>query len=87
MAVNAIVELYRAVSRVMEPYQKILVFPISHDHTMVKIYGHYALIDGDKAIFCRPLIHSFDITALDGKDKETAYNFTRKLYDTFVPIA
>jgi len=56
---------------------------------MVKIYGHYALIEGDriKTTFYRHLIHSFDITALDGKDKDTAYNFTRKLYNSFVLIA
>jgi len=86
MAVNAIVELYRAVSRVMELHQKNLFFSISHDDTIVKIYGHYALIDGDKTTFYRHLNHSFDITALDGKDKETAYNFTRKLYDIFVSL-
>jgi len=75
------------VSRVMELHQKILVFAISHDHTMVKIYANYALIEGDKTTFYRHLIYSLHITALDGKDKETTYNFTRKLYDTFVPIA
>ncbi len=73
MAVNAIVELYRAVSRIMERHQKILYFSISHHHTLVKFYGHYALIEGDKTIFYRHLIHSFDINAPDDKDKQTAY--------------
>ena len=87
MAVNAIVQLYRAlaVSRAGELHRKILVFSVSHDHTMVKIYGHYPLIEGDKTTFYRHLIHSFDFTALGGKDKWTAYKFTRKVYDTFFP--
>ncbi|KAL9124693.1 MAG: hypothetical protein Q9217_006003, partial [Psora testacea] len=88
MAVNAIVQLYRdrAVSRAGELHRKILVFSISHDHTMVNIYGHYALIEGDKTTFYRYLIRSFNFTDLDGKDRDLAYKFTRKVYDTFVPI-
>lgn len=53
---------------------------------MVKIYGHYALIGKDKSTFHRHLVHSFDITAYDGKNRWTAYNFVRKLYDHFAPI-
>ncbi len=30
--------------------------------------------------------HSFDLRAYDGKNKWTAYNFVRKLYDYFAPI-
>lgn len=87
MAVNAIVQLYRdrAVSRAEELHRKILVFSVSHDHTMVNVYGHYALIEGDKTTFYRHLIRSFNITDLDGKDRDLAYKFTRKVYDTFFP--
>lgn len=53
---------------------------------MVKIYGHYALINGDKTTFHRYLIRSLDLTEQDGKEKWTAYNFTRKVYDHFAPI-
>jgi len=87
MAVDAIVQLYRdrAVSRAEELHRKILVFSVSHDHTMVNIYGYYALIEGDKTTFYRHLIRSFNFTDLDGKDRDLAYKFTRKVYDTFVP--
>ena len=98
MAVNAIFRLHRAASqayelshdnqallRPEEIHGKILAFSISHDHTMVKIYGHYALIEGDKATFYRHLVHSFDLTAMGGREKATAYNFIRKTYNTFVP--
>jgi len=48
IAVNALVQLYRASSRV-ELDRTILAFSISHDHSMAKIYGHYALIEGESS--------------------------------------
>ncbi len=66
--------------------RKILAFSISHDHSMVKIYGHYAKIDGDKTAFYRHAIHSFDFTALNGKERWTTYKFTRAVYDKFGPL-
>ena len=98
MAVNAIVQLHRAAAQACELHQenqglpkpeelhgKILAFSISHDHTMVKIYGHYAVIEGDRTTFYRHLVHSFDLTAMGGREKATAYNFIRETYNTFVP--
>jgi len=86
VAVNAVVELYRAVSRQDKLHREILAFSVSHDHQAVKIYGHYALIDGKDTSFYRHLIHHFSIISQDGKDKWIAYKFTRNIYDTFVPI-
>ena len=83
IAINAIVQLYWTVSQAEELHQKILVFSISHNHTMVKIYRHYSLINGDKTTFYRYLVQSFDFTDQDGKEKWTAYKFTQKLYDRF----
>ena len=53
---------------------------------MVKIYGHYALIEEAKITFHRHLIRSFDFTECDGKNRWTAYKFVRKVYDHFAPI-
>jgi len=86
VAVNAVVELYRAVSLQDELHREILAFSVSHDHRAVRIYGHYALINGNETSFYRHPIRNFDITDQDGKDKWTAYKFTRNVYDTFVPI-
>ena len=86
VAVKGVVELYRAVKRENELDQEILAFSISHDHSTVRIYGHYAIIMGDKTTFYRHPIHKFDFTALDGKDKWTAYKFTKNVYDTWMPI-
>ncbi|KAL8644824.1 MAG: hypothetical protein Q9210_007051 [Variospora velana] len=83
VAANAVVELYRLVSRQDELHQKILTFSISHDHRAVRIYGHYVLIDGKDTSFYRHLIQSFDIVNRDGEDKWTAYKFTLSVYHDF----
>ena len=98
MAVNAIVQLYRAASQAYELRQenqalprpedlhgKILAFSISHNHEVVKIYGHYALIDGNKTTFHRHLVHACFFEVASGREKATAYKFTRETYNTFVP--
>jgi len=83
VAANAVVELYRLVSRQDELHQKILTFSVSHDHRAVRIYGHYVLIDGKDTSFYRHLIQSFDIVNQDGIDKWTAYKFTLSVYHDF----
>ena len=86
VAANAVVELYRLVSRQDELNQKILTFSISHDHRAVRIYGHYVLINGKDTSFYRHPIRNFDITDQDGKDKWTAYMFTLSVCDDFRQI-
>lgn len=86
VAANAVVELYRLVSRQDELHQQILTFSVSHDHRAVRIYGHYVLIDGKDTSFYRHLIQDFSIVNQDGKDKWTAYKFVRNVYDKFYPI-
>ncbi|OAT11995.1 hypothetical protein BDBG_07404 [Blastomyces gilchristii SLH14081] len=85
IAVRATVELFKLVKREKEVDREILAFSISHDHTAVRIYGHYAVLEGEKTNFYRHPIHKFDFTALDGKEKWTAYKFTRNVYDIWMP--
>ena len=86
VAANAIVQLYRAVSRLGELDRQILVFSISHDHTHVIIHGHYARIECEKITFYRHQIRSFDISDQNGKERWTTYHIVRKIYDYFAPI-
>ncbi|OAP58973.1 hypothetical protein AYL99_06270 [Fonsecaea erecta] len=85
LAVRGVVELFRLVKREKEVHRKILGFSITHDHENVRIYGHYPIIEGKKTTFYRHPIHKFDFTALDGKEKWTAYKFTKNVYDTWMP--
>ncbi|SLM35829.1 hypothetical protein LPUS_05202 [Lasallia pustulata] len=86
LAVRAVVELYRYVKREKELHGEILAFSISHDDENVRIYGHYALINGTETTFYRHPVHEFAFTALDGRDKWTAYTFVRNIYDKHMPI-
>jgi hypothetical protein len=85
LAVRGVVELFRLVKRENELHREILAFSISHDHSSVRIYGHYPLIDGNKTTFYRHPIHKFDFTALEGKEKWTASKFAKNVYDIWVP--
>jgi hypothetical protein len=85
LAVRGIVELFRAVKRDDEVNRKILAFSISHDYATVRIYGHYPVITGETVKYYRHPIHKFDFTVFDGKEKWTAYRFTKNVYDTWMP--
>lgn len=85
IAVKSVVELYRAVKREQELSQEILAFSISHDHRSVRIYGHYAVIDDSKTTFYRHPIKTLDFTSEEGKDKWSAYQFTKNVYDIWMP--
>lgn len=85
VAIRALVGLFRCVKREKELDLEILAFSISHDHRSVRIYGHYPVIEGDKTTFYRHPIHTFDFTALDGREKWTAYKFVKNVYDHHSP--
>jgi hypothetical protein len=85
MAVRGIIELFRLVKRENELHREILAFSLSHDHRTVRIYGHYPLIDGDKTTFYRHPIREFSFTELDGKEKWRTYQFTKNIYDIWMP--
>lgn len=82
LAVRGVVELFRLVKREQELHREILAFSVSHDHRSVRIYGHYPVIEGKKTTFYRYLIRTFDFTEMDGKEKWTAYKFTKSIYNT-----
>ncbi len=85
LAVRAVFELFRLVGRESEVHRQILAFSISHDQCSVRIYGYYPVVDGKDVKYYRHPVHKFDFTALDGKEKWTAYRFTRNVYDLWMP--
>ncbi|OAX78235.1 hypothetical protein ACJ72_07461 [Emergomyces africanus] len=85
LAVRGVVELLRYVGRGDEVNREILAFSLSHDHRTVRIYGHYPVIDGNKISFYRHPIGTFDFTELEGRDRWTAYKFTRNVYEKWAP--
>ncbi|KAL2261299.1 hypothetical protein VTK26DRAFT_4441 [Humicola hyalothermophila] len=85
LAVRGVVELFRTVKREDEVNREILAFSISHDHQSVRIYGHYPVITGKDTKYYRHPIRNFSFTELDGKEKWTAYRFTKNVYDIWMP--
>lgn len=81
LAVRGIVELFKLAERENELHRELLTFSISHDHRTVRLYGYYPIIEGPKTKIYRHPIHTFDITALDGKERWTTYNFTAAVYN------
>ncbi|KAL8728122.1 MAG: hypothetical protein Q9166_005603 [cf. Caloplaca sp. 2 TL-2023] len=81
VAARGIVEFFRLAKKENELHRRILTFSISHDHRGVRIYGVYPIIDGSNTEFYRYSIHSFDITALNGRDKWASYHFVSAVYD------
>ncbi|KAM3080033.1 hypothetical protein ACMFMF_003446 [Clarireedia jacksonii] len=77
--------LFRLVGREKELHREINGFSISHTDADVRIWGHYAVIDGDDVKYYRHAIRQFNFTELDGKDKWTAYTFVRNVYDLWLP--
>ncbi|KAF1815891.1 hypothetical protein P152DRAFT_464597 [Eremomyces bilateralis CBS 781.70] len=85
LVVRAVVELFRLVNRGKELHRQILAFSISHDHRSVRIYGYYPVIYRKNTKYYRHPIRTFDFTELDGKEKWTAYRFTKNVYDKWMP--
>lgn len=81
IAVRGIVELFRLLNHEKELNREIIAFSISHDHRTVRIYSYYCIIDRVKTTFYRYLIYTFNFTALDSKEKWTAYKFTKNIYN------
>ncbi|KAK3114732.1 hypothetical protein LTR53_006648 [Teratosphaeriaceae sp. CCFEE 6253] len=86
IAARAVVELYRVVKREKELHRVILAFSVSHDHRSVRIYAYYAEIGASGTKYYRHPIREFSFTELDGKEKWTAYRFTKNIYDHWMPL-
>ncbi|PTB76968.1 hypothetical protein M440DRAFT_1401312 [Trichoderma longibrachiatum ATCC 18648] len=85
LAARGVVKLSRLVGRESEVHRQILAFSISHGYSLARISSYYPVIDGKDTKYYRHPIHMFDFMTLDGRDKWTAYRFTKNFYDTWMP--
>jgi hypothetical protein len=69
LAVKGVIELFKIVKHEKELNREILAFSISHNNEIVRIYGHYLVIDKDKTTFYRHPLKKFDFTSEEGKNK------------------
>ncbi|KAJ8109235.1 hypothetical protein ONZ43_g6190 [Nemania bipapillata] len=85
MAARGVFELFRYVGRQKEVDRQILSFSVSHDQNSVRIYGYYPVVEGKEAKYYRHPIHNFSFTEMDGRQKWDTYQFTKNVYDTWMP--
>ena len=86
VAVRGVVELYRIVHRHAELNCEVLAFSVSHDDDCVRIYAHYPLVVGDKVTYHSHRIRFLIYTEMGGRDKWATYQFTKNVYDVWIPI-
>lgn len=67
VALRGLVALFRLLGREQDLHGKILTYSISHDHRMVRLYGHRPTIEGQNTMCWREEIDSFDFKARKGQ--------------------
>ena len=84
VAVKALLKLEQKADQYREDKQfesllgKILVYSISHDQNDARVWGHYALVEGEKWTYYRHHIGKFDI-AYKERDMLALHNFVRNV--------
>jgi hypothetical protein len=63
---------------------KILVYSISHDQKNARLYGYYALVEGEKWTYYRHHIANFDIL-YNERDLLALHNFARNTLTVYAP--
>jgi len=90
VAVKALLKLEQKADQYREDKQfesllgKILVYSISHDQKDARLYGHYALVEGEKWTYYRHHIRHFDI-AHEERDLLALHNFARNVLTVYAP--
>ncbi|KAF1999267.1 hypothetical protein P154DRAFT_554896 [Amniculicola lignicola CBS 123094] len=85
VALRGLITLFQCVGREDELHQEINGFSISHSDEQVRVWGHYAVING-KPTFYRHPIANFAISKTEqGDNRWTAYTFVRNIYDSWLP--
>ncbi|KAE8383457.1 hypothetical protein BDV26DRAFT_287645 [Aspergillus bertholletiae] len=83
VAIRGLVHLSRLAGCVEVLHRRILAFSISHDVELVRIYGYYPEIEGDKTSYYR-----YDVGQLliwTGSDPWACYRFVHNVDDLFLP--
>ncbi|KAK6212333.1 hypothetical protein LQW54_005466 [Pestalotiopsis sp. IQ-011] len=85
LAVRGIVLLFCLVDCQRELNRTILAFSISHDSDSARIYGHYPVFDESGAFrYFRHEIAKFFLVGENDKNRWTAYQFTKNIYDVWM---
>jgi hypothetical protein len=70
VAVRGVVQLFQLVNRVEELHRQILGFSVSHVDEIVRIYGHFPVIEEDKITYWRHSLRKYTLTEQDDMEIE-----------------
>lgn len=90
VAVKALLKLEQKADQYREDKQfesllgKILVYSISHDQKDARLYGHYALVEGEKWTYYRHCIEQFNIGRKE-RDLLALHNFACNVLTEYAP--
>ena len=90
VAVKALLKLEQKADQYREDKQfeslvgNILVYSISHDQKDARLYGHYALVEGEKWTYYRHCIEKLDIGRKE-RDLLALHNFARNVLTVYAP--
>ncbi|KAK3669475.1 hypothetical protein LTR78_010661 [Recurvomyces mirabilis] len=85
VAGNTVIELYQKIAAEKELHQRILAFSVSHNQRIVKIFGHFALIDGRKITFHRHRLFEMELVD-DASNQTRPYQIALGIWEHFYPI-
>jgi hypothetical protein len=75
---------YRSEKKLESLNGQVIVFSISHDQRDARLYGHYAIVRGEKWTYYRYHIGTFNIL-MSQKDLLAIYNFVQNVLESHVP--
>jgi hypothetical protein len=81
VGLRGLIELFRLAGRENEVHREINGFSISHSDEYVRVWGHYAVVNGRDSTFHRHIIANFNIS----NSRWAAYTFVRNVYDLWLP--
>jgi hypothetical protein len=86
IALKGLIELFKLARLEVQINRQVLGFSIPCDLEPVRIWAHYPMIyQTSVRFFCHSIYH-FSFTAGNGKERYTAFKFTKNVYNAWVPI-
>lgn len=82
---NTVIELYQKIGAAKELHKRILAFSVSYNQRLVKIFGHFALIDDNKITFHRHRLFETDLVN-DNFHRDKLYHIALSIWEHFFPV-
>ncbi|KAK1045246.1 hypothetical protein LTR74_018188 [Friedmanniomyces endolithicus] len=85
VACSTVIKLYQKVLAAAELHRRILVFSVSYNQRVVKIFGHFAMIEGDNITYHRHPLFETNLVD-DASNRTTPYQIALSIWKHFFPV-